>query len=126
MFDNLLTPTAANLTVTTLGGSLSGGAVGTLTDFKVDASTKAVTFTVPSSTSASQVAVSVSAVNPPSSISAFTGRSITSFFLTNAVDLSTQITALNAEVAKLKADFNALAEKFNKKVKKAKNKVALK
>jgi hypothetical protein len=126
MFDNLLTPTAATLDTRTLGGSLDGTSSITETDFKVDATTKVVTFTVPSSTTASQVAVSVAAVNPPANMTALPGRNVTSFFLTNAVDLSTQITALTAEVAKLKADFNALAEKFNKKVRKAKNKVALK
>jgi hypothetical protein len=44
----------------------------------------------------------------------------------SAADLASQITALTAQVAALTADYNALAVKFNKKVKKAKNKVALK
>jgi hypothetical protein len=116
MFDNLLTPAASNLTVTTMGGSLTGGAVTTLTDFTVNATTKVVTFTVPSSTTASQVAVSVAAVNPPIAYTAFPGRSVTSFFLTNAVDLAAQVTALTAQVAALTADYNALAAKWNKRV----------
>jgi hypothetical protein len=115
MFDNLLTPAASNLTVTTMGGSLTGTAA-TPSDFLVNATTKVVTFTVPSSTTASQVAVSVSAVNPPIAYTAFPGRSVTSFFLTNAVDLTAQVTALTAQVAALTADYNALAAKWNKRV----------
>ena len=115
MFDNLLTPTAANLTVTTMGGSLTG-ATATPSDFLVNATTNVVTFTVPSSTTASQVAVSVSAVNPPIAYTAFPGRNVTSFFLTNAVNLATAVTALEAQVAALKADYNALAERWNKRV----------
>jgi hypothetical protein len=44
----------------------------------------------------------------------------------NSQDPTAQIAALTASVAALTADYNALAVKFNKKVKKAKNKVALK
>jgi len=115
MFDNLLTPTAANLTVTTMGGSLSGAAA-TPSDFLVNATTKVVTFTVPASTTASQVAVSVSAVNPPVNMTALAGRNVTSFFLTNVVNLATAVTALEAQVAALTADYNALAKKWNARV----------
>jgi hypothetical protein len=115
MFDNLLTPTAANLKVTTMGGSLTG-ADATPSDFLVNATTSVVSFTVPSSTTASQVAVSVAAVNPPIAYTAFPGRNVTSFFLTNAVNLATAVTALEAQVATLKADYNALAERWNKRV----------
>jgi hypothetical protein len=116
MFDNLLTPAAANLTVTTLGGSLTGSPAATPSDFLVNATTSVVTFTVPSSTTASQVAVSVSAVNPPANMTALPGRNVTSFFLTNAVDLTAQIKVLEGQIAALKADYNALAERWNKRV----------
>jgi hypothetical protein len=116
MFDNLLTPTAATLDTRTLGGSLDGSASITETDFLVNATTRVVTFTVPASTTASQVAVSVSAVNPPANMTALPGRNVTSFFLTNVVNLATVVTALEAQVATLKADYNALAERWNKRV----------
>jgi hypothetical protein len=44
----------------------------------------------------------------------------------NLAGLTAQVTALTAQVAALRADYNALAERWNKRVKKAKNKVALK
>ena len=52
--------------------------------------------------------------------------SLVAFSSVSAADLSSQVTSLTAQVAALIADYNALAVKFNKKVKKAKNKVALK
>jgi hypothetical protein len=116
MFDNLLTPTAANLEVRTLGGSLTAASAATPSDFLVNATTKVVTFTVPASTTASTVAVSVAAVNPPVNMTALPGRNVTSFFTTNVVDLATAVASLTAQVAALTADYNKLAERWNKRV----------
>jgi hypothetical protein len=121
MFDNLLTPTAANLTVTALGGNLANSAV--VTDFKVDATTKVVTFKVATANTATQQAFSVTAVNPADSVTAFTGRAVSVFTLVNTVDLAAQVTALTAQVAALSAqitaltgEYNKLANRFNKRV----------
>jgi hypothetical protein len=125
MFDNLLTPAAANLTVTALGGNLANAAV--VTDFKVDATTKVVTFKVATANTATQQAFSVTAVNPADSVTAFTGRAVSVFTLVNTVDLAAQVTALTAQVAALTAtvaglttEFNSVAKKYNKLVKKSK------
>jgi hypothetical protein len=56
----------------------------------------------------------------------FGKRVSTATLSVNSSDPSVTIAALTASVAALTADYNALAVKFNKKVKKAKNKVALK
>jgi hypothetical protein len=49
-------------------------------------------------------------------MTALPGRNVTSFFLTNAVDLTAQIKVLEGQIAALKADYNALAERWNKRV----------
>jgi len=116
MFGNLLTLTAAELTTTTLGGSLTGAAV-VEADFEVNATTKVHSFNVPSSTTASALAVSLALVTPATEVkTAFGSRTASQFFSVNAVDLSAQVTALTAQVAALKADYNALAAKWNKRV----------
>jgi hypothetical protein len=119
MFDNILRPAAANLEVKTLGGTLPGTAVTPLTDYAVAAATGVISFTVPSSTTASAIAVSVApaTANPAATaVTAFPGRAASSFFTVNAVNLAAQVTALEAQVAALRADYNALAERWNKRV----------
>jgi hypothetical protein len=116
MFGNLLTLGADNITTTTLGGSLTGTAV-TENEFEVNSTTKVHTFNVPSSTTASALAVSLALAAPAVEVkTAFGSRAASQFFSVNAVDLSAQVTALTAQVAALKADYNALAAKWNKRV----------
>jgi hypothetical protein len=115
MFDNLLTPAAANLEIKALGGNLGGGAA-TVTDFTVNATTKVVTFKVLLPDTATSAAISVAAVTPATAVTAFTGRAVSVFTIVNAVDLATQVAALTAQVAALTADYNALAAKWNKRV----------
>ena len=114
MFDNLLTPTVSNFTISNLGGNTSGNA--TVTDFLVDATTKVVTFKVATPSTATGQAISIAAVNPANAVTAFSGRVISVFALVNAVDLATQVTALTAQVAALTADYNKLANRWNKRV----------
>jgi hypothetical protein len=107
MFDNLLTPTTANLTIKALGGNLDGGAA-TVTDFKVNATTKVVTFDVLLPDTATSAAISVEAVTPATAVTAFTGRAASVFTLVTATDLTAQVTALTAQVAALTAQLTAL------------------
>jgi hypothetical protein len=101
MFDNLLTPTAANLTVTALGGNLATSPA--VTDFKVNATTKVVTFKVPTAATATQQAYSIVAASPADEVDAFPGYAVSVFALVSSVDLATQVTALTAQVAALQA-----------------------
>jgi hypothetical protein len=119
MFDNLLTPTAANLTVKTLGGNLTGADVAP-TDFLVNATTKVVTFTVPSTTTATTLAVSIVAVTPATAVTAFPGRVVSQFATVSVQDQAAQVTALTAQVASLQAQLAALQIIKDRKVSKLK------
>jgi hypothetical protein len=119
MFDNLLTPTAANLTVKTLGGNLTGADVAP-TDFLVNATTKVVTFTVPSTTTATTLAVSIVAKTPADSVTAFPGRVVSQFATVSIQDQAAQVTALTAQVASLQAQLAALQIIKDRKVSKLK------
>jgi hypothetical protein len=120
MFGNAI-ENAHTITPQLLGGD--GTITGTMT---WNATKKIYEDSFVNRTTAGTVALSIPITPSADTVTAFGAKSVSSFTLINGADLNAAITALNAEVAKLKADYNALAEKFNKKVKKAKNKVALK
>ena len=122
-FGNDLTTNLAfgDFTLSTVGAT----APAALT-YSSTAKTYTFEYTAPATATGTALQISVAAAKQSTKVTAFGSPVNSAFFNVSAVDLSTQVTALTAEVAKLKADYNALAEKFNKKVKKAKNKVALK
>ena len=76
--------------------------------------------------SAGNFGLSVKITTAPDDVDGLADAVDTFFTTVGSADLAAQVTALTAQVAALTADYNTLAVKFNKKVKKAKNKVALK
>ena len=121
MFDNLLTPTEDDLTVTALGGDLDN--LPTVTAFKVNATTKVVTFKVPTADTATQQAYSITAASPADEVDEFAGYAVSVFALVTSVDLATQVTALTAQVAALQAQLDASRLKVNSVTKKRWNKL---
>jgi hypothetical protein len=126
-FGNDLT-TALTVTDVTTDFTLDtvGATAPTVATYDATAKTYTFEYTAPATATGTALQISIPTAKRPTKVTAFGDPVNSAFFTVSAVDLATQVTALTAEVAKLKADFNALAEKFNKKVKKAKNKVALK
>jgi hypothetical protein len=119
MFGNLLTLTAAELGTTQLGGTVTAGDIAEA-EFAVNATTKVHSYEITASTTATAMALNVSAVTPAASVTAFGTRVASQFFNVNVTDLSAVVTSLTAQVAALTADYNALATKYNKLVKKSK------
>jgi len=83
-----------------------------------DATAKTYTFeyTAPATATGTALQISLAAAKQSTKVTAFGSPVNTAFFTVSAVDLASQVTALNAQVAALKADYNALAAKWNKRV----------
>jgi hypothetical protein len=125
MFGNDLTTElgSGDFTVTGLGGSPVPAH--DTAKFEYSATTKVYSLVIDNRADAGAAAVNVALATgkAANAVTAFGTRTINQFFSVNAVDLATQVTALNAQIAALtaqlaatvtKAKYNKLARKWNR------------
>jgi hypothetical protein len=120
-FGNDLTTALAfgDFEITSTGGSATADKAAVATgNFTYDSTTKTYTIKTAVRDSAGQQAINLNVVAAKQSVkaAAFGDPVMSQFFILNATDLATAVTALTAQVAALTADYNALAAKWNKRV----------